>query len=165
MGARNLINIALSRHDLSKLGENVAEEELASLPNQIENIPLEIKNLPPAYRSIALKFMGLGPEATLVDAFPDGPQALLKAMTKQAGANRDLLKSIIEDRGRSETDRLVAIIDKNVSNLTADGPSLSKALSEAAAPYYDEAFGVKYERSSMDDSVPATEAQLEVEPT
>ena len=162
-GARNLINIALSRHDLSKLGENVAEEELASLPNQIENIPLEVKNLPPAYRSIALKFMGLGPEATLVDAFPDGPQALLKAMTKQAGANRDLLKSIIEDRGRSETDRLVAIIDKNVSNLTADGPSLSKALSEAAAPYYDLAFGVKYERSSMDDSVPATEAQLEVE--
>ena len=163
-GARNLINIALSRHDLAQIGEDVAEKELSLLPHQIENIPIEIKNLPPAYRSIALKFMELGPEATLVDAFPDGPQALLRAITKQAGANRDLLKSIIQDRGRSETERLVAIINKNVSNLTGDGASLAKALSEAAQPYYEEAFGVKYEWSDIDDmdgTVPATEAQLE----
>jgi hypothetical protein len=155
--ARNLISLAFSRHDLAQQAETATEQELAAMPEGL-------RDLSPGYREVAKKFMELGPNATLIDAFPDGPRALLREITKQAGANRDLLKKAIRDRGLSETDRLVAIINKNVSNLIGDGKSLAKALSEAAKPYYEEAFGVKYERSGIDDmdgSVPATEAQLE----
>jgi hypothetical protein len=156
-GAQNLINLAFSRHDLASQAETATEQELAAMSRGL-------RELSPGYREVAKKFMELGPNAALVDAFPDGPRALLRSITKQAGANRDLLQKIIENRGLSETERLVAIINKNVSNLTGDGASLAKALSEAAKPYYEEAFGFKYERSGIDDmdgSVPATEAQLE----
>jgi len=156
-GARNLINLAFNRHDLAPQAETATEQELAAMPRGL-------RELSPGYREVAKKFMELGPNAALVDAFPDGPRALLRSITKQAGANRDLLKKVIRDRGLSETERLVGIINKNVSDLTGNSESLAKALSEAAKPYYDEAFGVKYERSGIDDmdgSVPATEAQLE----
>ena len=158
-GARNMINMATSRHDLARIAETASEEELAAMAPAL-------RNMSPAYREIYRQFTELGPDAVLADAFPEGIPALLRLFTKQSGATRDMLKGILDNRAKSETERLVAGIDLYVSNLTGDPNDLSKAFVEMAGPHYDHAFGVKYggedsDLSSRDDNLPATQEQIE----
>jgi hypothetical protein len=162
-GARNMINMATSRHDLARIAETASEEELAAMAPAL-------RNMSPAYREIYRRVTELGPDAVLADAFPEGIPALLRLFTKQAGATRDMLKGILDNRATSETERLVAGIDLYVSNLTGDpldpANDLSRAFVEMAGPHYDHAFDVKYEGEdsdlpSRDDNLPATQEQIE----
>ena len=150
-GSKNLINTAFNRHDLARLAETASEEELAAME------PV-LRNMSPGYREVYERFTELKPDAVLADAFPEGIAALLKAITRQTGANRDMLKDILESRGNSETERLVAAIDLYVSNLTGEGSDLAEALSDAASPYYDHAFDIEYISGG---DLPATAEQLE----
>ena len=160
-GARNMVNMAANRHDLSRIAETATEEELAAMSPAL-------RNMAPAFREIYRRFIDLGPDAIITDAFPEGIPALLNLFTKQAGATRDMLKGILEDRRKSETERLIAGADLYVSNLTGAPNDLSKALVEMAGPHYDHAIDVKYEGGDSDlpfrdDNLPATMAQLEEE--
>jgi hypothetical protein len=150
-GAKNNIQLMLLAHNQGNWAETASAQELATMAPGL-------RDMAPPLREVMKKFTELGPDGVLADAFPEGAQALLNALTRQAGATRDMLKKILEDRGRTETERLSAAIDLYVSNVTGDKKGLVNTLKEAAKPYYDKAFDSRYKaspeqiKSAMDGS-------------
>ena len=164
-GAKNQINMAFNRHDLARLGETASKEELASMDPVLRAIS-------PGYREILKRFMAASPDGTLLDAFSargdkdmgaEGLLALSRSLTTQSGATRDFLKTIIENRSLSSTERMVAAVDLHVSNLTGAKKDLVDALSASADPYYNNAFdarNIDEKGMSTDVSIPTTELSV-----